>query len=105
MRSKASPDTGLPTIADTNQTRLTSLFVKGSDFDHIEDEPESQEEPYEEGLHGMKGMNPFISEEMASNPAVSDKQQRFMAMCAHDPEKAQGKCPSKDVAQEFSHKP
>ena len=28
-----------------------------------------------------------------------------MAMCAHNPGKAQGKCPSKAVAREFSHKP
>jgi len=41
---------------------------------------------------------------MASNPAVSAKQQRFMAMCANNPSKAQGKCPSKKVAREFSHR-
>ena len=28
-----------------------------------------------------------------------------MAMCAHNPSKAKGKCPSKKVAQEFSHGP
>lgn len=28
-----------------------------------------------------------------------------MAICAHDPGKARGKCPSHKVAQEFSHKP
>lgn len=38
-------------------------------------------------------------------PAVSAKQQRFMAMCAHSPGKAKGRCPSKKVAKEFSHKP
>lgn len=38
-------------------------------------------------------------------PAKSSKQQKFMAICAHTPGKAQGKCPPKDVAQEFSHKP
>ena len=38
-------------------------------------------------------------------PAVSKKQQQFMAICAHSPGKARGKCPSKKVAQEFSHKP
>jgi hypothetical protein len=103
MRSKASPDTGLPTIADTNQTRLTSLFVKDSDFDHIEDEPASQEEPYEKGLHGMTGMNPFISEEMASNPATTEKQARFMQLCQHNPGAARGKCPSQSVAKEFGH--
>lgn len=28
-----------------------------------------------------------------------------MAICAHTPGKARGKCPLKKVAQEFSHKP
>jgi hypothetical protein len=36
-------------------------------------------------------------------PAVSRKQQRFMAMCAHNPKHAKGKCPAKKVAKEFSH--
>jgi hypothetical protein len=27
-----------------------------------------------------------------------------MAMCAHSPGKAQGKCPSHEVAEEFSHR-
>lgn len=35
-------------------------------------------------------------------PAKSAKQQRFMAMCANSPGKAQGKCPPKKVAKEFS---
>lgn len=37
-------------------------------------------------------------------PAKTEKQQRFMAMCAHNPEKARKgkKCPSKKVAKEFS---
>lgn len=38
-------------------------------------------------------------------PARSAKMQKFMAVCAHSPGKAKGKCPPKDVAQEFSHKP
>ena len=38
-------------------------------------------------------------------PAVSKKQQQFMAICVHNPSKARGKCPSKKVAREFSHKP
>lgn len=38
-------------------------------------------------------------------PAKTAKQQKFMAMCAHNPEKAKGKCPSRKVAKEFSHKP
>ncbi len=38
-------------------------------------------------------------------PAVSKKQQIKMAICAHHPENAIGKCPPKKVAEEFSHKP
>ncbi len=38
-------------------------------------------------------------------PAVSSNQQKFMAICAHEPGKAKGKCPPKKVAEEFSHKP
>jgi hypothetical protein len=38
-------------------------------------------------------------------PAKSPKQQRYMAMCAHSPGKANSSCPPKKVAQEFSHKP
>lgn len=36
-------------------------------------------------------------------PAKTHKQQRFMAMCLHNPSKAKGKCPPKKVAKEFSH--
>lgn len=35
-------------------------------------------------------------------PSVSEKQRRFMAMCAHSPGKARGKCPPKAVAKEFN---
>lgn len=35
-------------------------------------------------------------------PAKSKSQQRFMGMCAHNPEKAKGDCPPKEVAKEFS---
>jgi hypothetical protein len=35
-------------------------------------------------------------------PAVSRAQQRFMGMCAHDPQHAQGKCPTPAVAREFA---
>lgn len=38
-------------------------------------------------------------------PAESPKQQKFMAMCAHNPKHAKGKCPSHKVSEEFSHKP
>jgi len=38
-------------------------------------------------------------------PAKSSKQQKFMAICAHQPGKARGKCPPHKVAEEFSHAP
>lgn len=34
-------------------------------------------------------------------PAKSEKQARFMRMCAHKPGKARGKCPTKKVARKF----
>lgn len=37
-------------------------------------------------------------------PAVSERQRKFMAICAHEPGKARGKCPSRKVAREFSFK-
>jgi hypothetical protein len=84
--------------------------LKSSEFDTFNSEGEDRDErygedkegPYGEGLAGTTGMNPFAG--MESNPAVSAKQQRFMGMCAHNPGKASGKCPSHKVAEEFSHK-
>lgn len=38
-------------------------------------------------------------------PARSKAQQRFMAMCAHNPKHAQGTCPPPDVAREFARAP
>ena len=38
-------------------------------------------------------------------PAKSKRQQQYMAICSHNPSHAKGKCPSKKVAMEFSHKP
>ena len=40
-------------------------------------------------------------------PAVSKKQQRYMAMCAHNPTHAKGKCPDmpKKKMREFARKP
>jgi hypothetical protein len=35
-------------------------------------------------------------------PAVSQAQQRYMSMCAHDPSHANGSCPSPKVAKEFA---
>jgi len=35
-------------------------------------------------------------------PAKSAKQERFMALCAHNPSKARGECPAPKVAREFS---
>mgnify|MGYP001604990653 CR=1 FL=1 len=40
-----------------------------------------------------------------TDPAVSERQQKFMAMCEHDPKHARGKCPSRAVAKKFSKKP
>lgn len=68
----------------TNQTREVGLFLDSSNFQTMDRD------------------NPFLS--MGSNPAVSERQRRFMAMCAHDPSKARGKCPSKEVAREFSRR-
>jgi hypothetical protein len=36
-------------------------------------------------------------------PASSEKQARFMRLCAHSPSKAYKKCPPKSVAREFMH--
>lgn len=66
------------------QLREVGMFEKSSDFDNL-DQP-----------------NPFVG--MGSNPAVSDRQQKFMGMCAHNPGKARGRCPSKAVAEEFEHR-
>ena len=38
-------------------------------------------------------------------PAVSKSQQRFMAMCEHDPKHARGECPDKETAREFARTP
>lgn len=35
-------------------------------------------------------------------PAVSKAQQRFMAMCKHDPKHARGECPDEKTAGEFA---
>lgn len=43
--------------------------------------------------------NPFVG--MASNPAKSKKQARFMRACAHGAD-MRGECPSKAVARKFS---
>jgi hypothetical protein len=36
-------------------------------------------------------------------PAKTRRQQQFMAICAHQPGIAKGKCPPKKVAMEYSH--
>lgn len=43
----------------------------------------------------------------AVDPAVSEKQRKFMAVCAHDPAHARGQCPEMAPAKlrEFSRKP
>jgi len=38
-------------------------------------------------------------------PAKSQAQQRFMAMCEHDPKHARGRCPSRSVAREYAGTP
>jgi len=35
-------------------------------------------------------------------PSKTKKQAKFMAGCAHNPEKMQGKCPPAEVAKEFA---
>lgn len=35
-------------------------------------------------------------------PSKTAKQARFMAACAHNPEKMKGKCPPMKVAKEFN---
>jgi hypothetical protein len=39
---------------------------------------------------------------MDKMPAVSQNQQKFMAICQHNPGAAKGKCPSKAVAKEYA---
>lgn len=68
----------------TRQSRKVGNILKSSDYDEFKEE------------------NPFTK--MASNPAVSEKQRKFMAMCAHSPSKARGDCPSTAVAKEFDHR-
>lgn len=75
----------LPTMADANQSRETSMPLQKNQFDTM-----------------ATDIDPYTK--MGSNPAVSAKQQRFMGMCAHSPGKAKGKCPSHEVSEEFSHK-
>lgn len=36
-------------------------------------------------------------------PATTKKQAAFMNLCLHSPGKARKKCPSNEVAREFSH--
>lgn len=38
-------------------------------------------------------------------PAVSKKQQKFMALCATNPSKARKSCPPTKTAREFMHRP
>lgn len=70
--------------ARLNQTqrRPMETMLACSDFDRIEE------------------IDPFT--QMASNPAKSEKQARFMRACAHGA-KMRGKCPSKKVARKFMH--
>lgn len=38
-------------------------------------------------------------------PAVSKSQQRFMAMCEHNPKHAKGECPDEKTSREFARTP
>lgn len=38
-------------------------------------------------------------------PAVSAKQQKFMAICKHDPKHARGECPDEETAGHFARTP
>lgn len=67
---------------DTNQTRTLGLPLASSDFDTFDQE------------------NPFVG--MASNPAKTKKQARFMRACAHGAN-LKKKCPPKSVARKFMH--
>ena len=40
-----------------------------------------------------------------TDPAVSERQRKFMAVCAHDPAHARGQCPDRKTAREFSKNP
>ncbi len=70
--------------ARENQTqeREVGLMMVLNDFDHFDQ------------------IDPFT--QMASNPAKSEKQARFMRACAHGA-KMNKKCPSKSVARKFMH--
>ena len=67
---------------DANQARKVSLMLKSSDYDRIDEDQDI----------------PWLG--MGSNPAKSEKQARYMRMCAHS--NKQG-CPSKSVARKFMH--
>jgi hypothetical protein len=110
MRPKNPPDHMLPTLADANQSRLTPMPLKSSQFDFIDPNRETAEEETAEGdergegtspLAPLEGINPFTR--MAHNPATSEKQARFMRGCEHSPGSMSKPCPSKSVAKEFNH--
>lgn len=82
--TEVAPYLGLgPGVNHPSQTRELGDFLKRSDFDTLDRE------------------NPFV-EGMASNPAKSEKQARFMRACAHGA-KMHKKCPPKSVARKFMH--
>lgn len=63
-----------------NQSREVGMMQKSSDFDEVV-------------------LDRFT--QMASNPAKSEKQARFMRACAHGA--GYSSCPSKSVARKFMH--
>jgi hypothetical protein len=84
MRTRSgSLSNGVPSNSELNQSRSVGMFLQRSDYDRIQ----------QDQFAGM-----------SSNPAVSGRQQRFMAMCANNPGSARGRCPSHEVAEEFSHR-
>lgn len=67
---------------EANQRREVGMFLKSSDYDEFDE------------------VNKFLR--MASNPAKSEKQARFMRACAHGAHMNK-KCPPKHVARKFMH--
>jgi hypothetical protein len=85
-KNSRSPNHGLPTWEDTNQSRYVGQPLKSSQFDFLGHQE-----------------NPFVGPGLESNPATSERQARFMRACQHNPGSMNKPCPSKKVAAEFNH--
>lgn len=68
MRSKPSPDHGLPTMADCNQSRLSGMPLKSSQFDFIDPGRENRREEIAEGDARGEGTSPLVPMEERVNP-------------------------------------